>query len=299
MPRGAGHLSDADVKQILDFVYLAGEVDGLEPFDEESLEAFYGLVSPDLGACCVEFSRERPGTDPETRSVLAFAEVQCEWCVGVQTYWTDELDQICREYVEEQEPIPPWPQFMNHALRISDVMTRRQQQRSELWNYVARPGGQEDGLWLWMQLPGDPVLRRIGLSTGRRGGFTDRDVLALELLSPHLARIHSRAAERRRTASRNDGLTPREREILKLVADGRTNREVARTLWISPNTVRTHLENVFEKLEVSTRAAAVARVFSHSFEDGGNGTPPPLEVVDPGTLVPGATNIRKYQLLGG
>jgi DNA-binding CsgD family transcriptional regulator len=295
MARGAGHLSDADVKQILDFVYLAGEVDGLEPFDEASLEALYGLVSPDLGACCVEFSEERPGTDPETRSVLAFAEVQCEWCVGVQAYWTDELDEICRAYVEEQEPIPPWPQYMNRALRISEVMKRRQQQPRELWHDVARPGGQADGLWLWMQIPGDPVLRRIGLATSKRGGITDRDVLVVDLLAPHLARIHSRAAERRRTAMRSDGLTPREREILRLVAEGWTNREVARTLWISPNTVRTHLENVFEKLEVKTRAAAVARVFSTPFENGGNGAPP-LLAVEPGPLVPGATNIRKYQL---
>jgi DNA-binding CsgD family transcriptional regulator len=53
-------------------------------------------------------------------------------------------------------------------------------------------------------------------------------------------------------------LTPREREILDLVAEGRINAEIAETLWVSPGTVRRHLENVFAKLGVHTRTAAAA-----------------------------------------
>lgn len=54
-------------------------------------------------------------------------------------------------------------------------------------------------------------------------------------------------------------LTRREREILNLVAEGRTNAEIATGLWLAPGTVRRHLENVFRKLGVHTRTAAVAR----------------------------------------
>jgi DNA-binding CsgD family transcriptional regulator len=54
-------------------------------------------------------------------------------------------------------------------------------------------------------------------------------------------------------------LTPREREVLAWVARGETNAEVAQRLWLSPETVRTHLEHVYAKLGVHTRTAAAAR----------------------------------------
>ena len=53
-------------------------------------------------------------------------------------------------------------------------------------------------------------------------------------------------------------LTPRERQILELVSKAKTNAEIAEALWLSPGTVRRHLENVFAKLGVHTRTAAAA-----------------------------------------
>jgi DNA-binding CsgD family transcriptional regulator len=53
-------------------------------------------------------------------------------------------------------------------------------------------------------------------------------------------------------------LTDREREILELVAAGKTNAQIAEAIWIAPGTVRKHLENVYEKLGVHSRTAAVA-----------------------------------------
>ena len=60
------------------------------------------------------------------------------------------------------------------------------------------------------------------------------------------------------------GLTHREAEILRLVAQGYTNREVAARLYISPLTIRTHLEHIYEKLGVGNRTEAVARVLGTS-----------------------------------
>ncbi|MBO0784065.1 MAG: helix-turn-helix transcriptional regulator, partial [Ktedonobacteraceae bacterium] len=59
-------------------------------------------------------------------------------------------------------------------------------------------------------------------------------------------------------------LTRRELEVLCLVADGHTDREVAEVLVISPRTVNRHLSNIFVKLDVPGRAAAVAYAIRNS-----------------------------------
>lgn len=57
-------------------------------------------------------------------------------------------------------------------------------------------------------------------------------------------------------------LTPRERELLGQLALGLTNNEIAKALGVSPNTVKFHLRNLYEKLDVRNRAEAVALHFS-------------------------------------
>jgi DNA-binding CsgD family transcriptional regulator len=65
--------------------------------------------------------------------------------------------------------------------------------------------------------------------------------------------------ERNHAAIRSLGLTERECEILGHLASGQSNKELARTFAISPNTVKTHLARVFEKLEVQNRMQAVEK----------------------------------------
>jgi LuxR family transcriptional regulator, maltose regulon positive regulatory protein len=55
------------------------------------------------------------------------------------------------------------------------------------------------------------------------------------------------------------GLSPRETDILKLIAQGLSNKEIARSLYIGPETVKSHLKSVFGKLGVERRAQAVSR----------------------------------------
>jgi DNA-binding NarL/FixJ family response regulator len=63
-------------------------------------------------------------------------------------------------------------------------------------------------------------------------------------------------------------LSEREREVLSLVADGMTNPEIARRLFLSPKTVRNHVSNIFTKLQVADRAHAIVRA-----RDAGLGSP--------------------------
>ena len=95
----------------------------------------------------------------------------------------------------------------------------------------------------------------------------DRDAAALELeaaratfetlgAKPDLARLAGGPAE-------THGLSARELEVLRLVAAGRTNRQIAAELVVSEHTVARHLQNIFGKLGVSSRTAATAFAFSH------------------------------------
>jgi DNA-binding NarL/FixJ family response regulator len=72
------------------------------------------------------------------------------------------------------------------------------------------------------------------------------------------ARTSSHVAGRTSGAGEGAPLSNREREILALLADGLINKQIAARLGISANTVKTHLELLFDKLGVATRAEAVA-----------------------------------------
>ena len=76
---------------------------------------------------------------------------------------------------------------------------------------------------------------------------------------PGLQRV-SRLRGRR---SQPAGMTDREVEVLRLVATGCTNRDVASMLFISDRTVHRHLSNIFMKIGVSSRSAATAYAFEH------------------------------------
>jgi non-specific serine/threonine protein kinase len=74
-----------------------------------------------------------------------------------------------------------------------------------------------------------------------------------------------RAPTRFGAAANNEfGLTPREREVLTLLTEGRSNQEIAALLFISPRTAKNHVASILPKLGVGSRAAAVAYALRHS-----------------------------------
>jgi DNA-binding CsgD family transcriptional regulator len=86
--------------------------------------------------------------------------------------------------------------------------------------------------------------------------FAALGVWAGRKLTPALAPA---TFERNEAAIRSLGLSPRECEILELLASGQSNKELARTLGISPNTVKTHVARVYEKLDVDRRVQAIEK----------------------------------------
>lgn len=88
-------------------------------------------------------------------------------------------------------------------------------------------------------------------------GFVGLGIWAGRRLTP--APALREAFVRNEAAIRSLGLSPRECEILALLASGQSNKEMARTLAISPNTVKTHLARVYEKLAVERRVQAIEK----------------------------------------
>ena len=83
-----------------------------------------------------------------------------------------------------------------------------------------------------------------------------RDLFERLGAAPDLARVSMRGGPKY-------GLSDRELEVLRLVASGKSNREIASTLVISEHTVARHLQNIYAKLGLSSRAAATAFAFEH------------------------------------
>jgi DNA-binding CsgD family transcriptional regulator len=137
-----------------------------------------------------------------------------------------------------------------------DFYSDRQWHSTGIYTDVLHPAGVEKELLI--PLPAPPgFARRLVFFRGPGRPFTDDERDAAIMLQPHISRALRRQARLR--AARL--LTERQAEILQLVAAGVDNTAIARRLGLSRGTVRKHLENIYARLEVSSRTAAVARAF--------------------------------------
>jgi DNA-binding CsgD family transcriptional regulator len=137
---------------------------------------------------------------------------------------------------------------------ISDFLSQQRFRRLGLYAEFFRPIPVEHQVAV--SLPG-PDREVIGLALSRASGdFYEDDRALLRARRRQQARQVLTAV----TCGEPDDLTDRETEILRRVADGATNVAIAHALEVSPRTVAKHLEHVYRKLGVSSRAAAVARM---------------------------------------
>src|SRR5215212_12234413 len=126
-------------------------------------------------------------------------------------------------------------------------------------------------VWQELEVPYEVARLRVLLGVACRA-LGDDDTAALELeaargvfaqlgAAPDLARVDS--PTQRAPYIDAHGLTPRELQVLRLVAAGKTNKAIATELVLSERTVDRHVSNIFTKLGVSSRAAATAYTYEH------------------------------------
>ena len=140
---------------------------------------------------------------------------------------------------------------------LSDFHSDRELRATPMYRDCFRVEGVER--LLTMCLPSRPGrVLRLMFFRGKQSDFSTRDRGLVTLLRPHLAQTFH--LHNRRRSARPD-LTTRQWQLLRLVAAGHTNGQIGRRLSISEATVRKHLEHIFERLQVTSRTAAVTRAF--------------------------------------
>jgi len=125
--------------------------------------------------------------------------------------------------------------------------------------------------WRELKVPYEAARVRVLVGLGRRA-LGDQEAATMELdaaratfaqlgATPDLAQLE--ALVHRDAASKAHGLTPRELQVLRLLATGTTNHAIASQLVVAEKTVDRHVSNIFTKLGVSSRAAATAYAYQH------------------------------------
>jgi DNA-binding CsgD family transcriptional regulator len=177
----------------------------------------------------------------------------------------EDLDPVHWEHYWDCQPCsyPDRTGDLRSIIKIGDFYSARQWHSVGTYCDIYRPQGLEHDLMLTLPPPsglagGPGRTMRLFFFRGPGPDFSDRDRAVLTLLRPHLHQAYLDAERRRHPVPR---LTPRQTDLLHLVAAGHTNTQIARRLGISEATVRTHLENIYRRLQVSSRTAAVTRAF--------------------------------------
>jgi DNA-binding CsgD family transcriptional regulator len=237
-------LRSRDLRAALEFVETAWALAGERAFTSETLAALDELIPCDELAFCE--------LDHVQRRLIAYDD----------TNGGDGGDHALFWGIVDDHPLCRYQQAYADfsATRLSDVVSRPRLVNSRIWSEWFHPVGivaeLEAGIARSRARTRNFILDRT------HGDFSTRDRAVLELLRPHLARIHEftrlRGEVGASDAEEHERLTTREAEILELVAAGLTNAAIAERLWISPGTVKKHLDNVYAKLGVANRAAAVA-----------------------------------------
>jgi DNA-binding CsgD family transcriptional regulator len=235
-------VSERDLKALLGIVRDHRDED---PGDGLPLSLLHHLMA-EIPADAVSFA----GLDSLRQEVWFGQEIPTCEDGDLNAFWAHYQDCLACSY-------PDHSGDLRSVTRNSDFYSARQWHSTGMYSDYLRPAGIDRELMLC--LPGAPGRTvRLMFFRGPGSDFTERDRALLALLRPHLQEAYAEAEMRRRGIP---ALTPRHWEVLRLVAAGHTNAQISRRLGVTEGTVRKHLENIYSRLQVSSRAAAVSCVF--------------------------------------
>jgi DNA-binding CsgD family transcriptional regulator/tetratricopeptide (TPR) repeat protein len=261
---GLAHYREAELLRLLgDFdaaeeAYRAAGAAGWEP-QPGLAQLRLAQGRPDAAAAAIRRASAET-TDPPTRAGILPAYVEIMLALG-------DIDDARKACAELDEIAARWDSAMLHAMLAharGAVQLAAGEPRASLVSLR-----RAFDAWQTLDAPYEVARTRVLLASAC-GALGDEDGRARELaaalaqFSALGARPDARHVEtliREGAPTDMHGLSGRELEVLRLVAAGRSNREIAATLVISEHTVARHVQNIFAKLHVSSRAAATAFAF--------------------------------------
>jgi DNA-binding CsgD family transcriptional regulator len=240
-------LCETDLRELLG-VIRAGYHDAPgEAMPEAVLHGLATLIpSASVTFCELDLRRQVALTDQEVSDAPTPAS-QLETIDKV--FWAEFWNCLFCSYPERTGDL-------RSVIRLSDFYPRRKLHATAMWADLYRPVGAEHEMLAPLPAPPGHARRILFIRGPADPDFSEPERLALELLRPHLHAVWQDAQRRRAGVS---NLTPREWEVLHLVAAGHRNAEIAARLYVSTSTVNMHLRHIFTKLGVHTRTAALAR----------------------------------------
>lgn len=244
-------ISEREVQTMLRLVHTTGQEDPAEPMPWSVFTGLKELIGGDAVQLCQFDSQRRIDMLCQELSDIKPSEgdlAESDEAYGA-SFW--------RHYWSS--PPCSYPDLSGDVVsvtRVSDFCSDREFHSSPMYaDCIKLFGGEREMMLCLPSRPGRVLRLLFWRGPGR--DFTERDRGLLALLRPHLYATYKR---RQRPDDALSALTPRQIELLRLVAVGYTNGQVARRLSISEATVRKHLENIFKRLQVDSRTAAITRV---------------------------------------
>jgi DNA-binding CsgD family transcriptional regulator len=253
------HISLQTLRSVTQFVDSLADLDDPARADDLVLPGLAGLVS-----CDVVVYNEI-GLGP-TQGQIRAADYPAGWLgqADMAAFTAHVHEHPLINYINETGDDEP--------VKISDVLGRQQFHSLGIYADFFRPIRVEHQIGFNLP-PNDGLFTAIALNRAS-GDFTEQDRAVLSAVAGPLNRAMHRARSRHTAhaaletaaSAYADNLTDREVQVLELAAQGRTNHAIARILDVSPRTIAKHLEHIYRKLGVTSRAAAVYR----TARDGGH-----------------------------
>lgn len=230
-------LDQTDYEKMLSFYNIVLQCNGNHMIIQEALQEIFNYNQTILWDLCPKRSLASPRAFNLPRQALD----------DYLSYF-QPLDLLHPEklYISRRKPV----------ICINEILSQNDYEQTEYYQDFMRKHGYYDEMGVYFMLD-NQVRVVLGLvRTHDEPPFTMKDVTLLSYLIPPMSSVFmDKKKEKLKGILIENGITERESQVVHLVIEGKTNKEMAEILFVSENTIKKHLQNIFYKFGVSNRTS--------------------------------------------